>query len=108
MSARSLGRGVCPKCGEEGSVVVKWVGGKEYVYVKHGRTWHYIGPVDKVDIYALLREPTTALPLRAGREVGIAGGSMSGQPRALSKDVVAVVGILLVALGSLIAIGVVA
>ncbi|MFP3281293.1 MAG: hypothetical protein RXO76_09545, partial [Vulcanisaeta sp.] len=79
MSARSIGRGICPKCGLEGSVVIKQVGGKDYVYVKHGRTWHYIGPLDKVDLNTILIGYTTTLPLKGSSRVGKAMGGQ-GKP----------------------------
>jgi len=103
VSARSLGRGRCPRCGEEGSVVVKWVGGKEYVYVKHGRTWHYVGPLDRVDVNELLAKPTTALPLRAAGEASTPSGIMGSKPGSPGKAAAAVLGLLLVALGAALA-----
>jgi len=102
VSARSVGRGRCPKCGEEGSVVVKSVGGKEYVYIKHGRKWHYVGPLDRVDLGALLLEPTTALPLNGALEGVRAGGKVSGRPAV--KVAAAVVAIILVAIGVALAV----
>ena len=47
MSSRSIGRGRCPKCGEEGSIIVKEIAGRYYIYFKHGKRWCYIGPIDK-------------------------------------------------------------
>lgn len=69
MSSRSIGRGICPKCGEEGVFVVKRIGDREYVYARHGRSWHYIGPLNNVDLGSMLNSPTTSLPLKgsAGR-----------------------------------------
>jgi hypothetical protein len=100
VSTRSIGRGKCPKCGEEGSLIVKSVGGKEYVYVKHGRTWHYVGPLDKVDVNMLLTEPTTTLPLNEGQEGVVTGGKVSGQPKPPSKVAAAVLGLVLIGLGA--------
>ncbi|NPB00853.1 MAG: hypothetical protein GXO10_05710 [Crenarchaeota archaeon] len=56
MSSRSLGRGRCPKCGQEGVIVIKTISGYEYVYFRHGRKWCYIGPKDSVDIAELLED----------------------------------------------------
>ena len=50
MSSRVVGRGVCPKCGREGSVVLKELSGKIYVYFKHGRKWCYLGSLENVDL----------------------------------------------------------
>ncbi len=47
MSSRSIGRGRCPKCGEEGSIIIKEIAGRYYIYFKHGNKWCYIGPIDK-------------------------------------------------------------
>jgi len=52
MSSRSIGRGRCPKCGREGTIVVKVIGGREYVYPRHGKEWCYVGPLEKVDTLA--------------------------------------------------------
>lgn len=54
MAARVIGRGICPKCGVEGSVVLKEISGRIYVYMKHGRRWCYLGPIDKVDLSIVL------------------------------------------------------
>ena len=54
MSSRVIGRGVCPKCGREGSVVLKKLGGKIYVYFKHGRKWCYLGSIENVDLSKLI------------------------------------------------------
>ena len=54
MFSRVIGRGVCPKCGREGSLVFKELYGKIYVYFKHGRKWCYVGPLDKIDLSSLL------------------------------------------------------
>ncbi|MFP3305325.1 MAG: hypothetical protein RXN89_04475, partial [Vulcanisaeta sp.] len=99
MSARSIGRGICPKCGLEGSVVIKQVGGKDYVYVKHGRIWHYIGPLDKVDLNTILIGYTTTLPLKGSSRVGKA---MGGQGKPLSKVIAKVLGVLLIAIGAIL------
>lgn len=48
MSSRKIGRVVCPKCGREGVAIVKRIRNREYVYVKHGQDWCYIGPADTV------------------------------------------------------------
>jgi len=54
MTSRVLGKGVCPKCGNEGSLVLKEISGKIYVYFKHGRKWCYIGPLSEVDLRELI------------------------------------------------------
>ena len=54
MTTRVIGRGICPKCGMEGSVVLKEISGRVYVYIKHGRSWCYLGPLDKVELSEVL------------------------------------------------------
>ncbi len=54
MSSRTVGRGICPRCGREGAVVLKTISGRIYVYVRHGREWCYIGPLDRVDLATIL------------------------------------------------------
>ena len=49
-----IGRGICPKCGREGSVVFKEISGRIYVYVKHGRKWCYLGPLDTVELSGVI------------------------------------------------------
>ncbi|MGC8607074.1 MAG: hypothetical protein ACP5GZ_04335 [Vulcanisaeta sp.] len=51
MPSRAVGMGVCPRCGKPGTVVIK---AGNYVYVKHGNTWHYIGTIDKVNLNKIL------------------------------------------------------
>jgi len=80
-------------------VVIKQVGGKEYVYVKHGRTWHYIGPLDKVDLNTILIGHTTTLPLKGSSRMGKA---MGGQGKPLSKVIAKVLGVLLIAIGAIL------
>ena len=80
-------------------MVIKQVGGKEYVYVKHGRTWHYIGPLDKVDLNTILIGYTTTLPLKGSSRMGKA---MSGQGKPLSKVIAKVLGVLLIAIGAIL------
>ncbi len=58
MSSRVVGRGVCPKCGREGSVVFKEISGRIYVYMKHGRDWCYLGPLGSVDLSSVLTDLT--------------------------------------------------
>ncbi len=53
-SSRVIGRGLCPKCGKTGSLVLKKLGGRIYVYFKHGSKWCYIGPADSVNLSELL------------------------------------------------------
>ncbi len=55
MSSRSIGRGICPKCGQEGVLYIRRLGDREYVYFKHGKRWCYIGPKTNVDIEKLLQ-----------------------------------------------------
>ncbi len=59
MTTIVVGRGVCPVCGQEGSVVLKEIGGRVYVYVKHGNNWHYVGPLEKIDLTGILRGEKT-------------------------------------------------
>ena len=80
-------------------MVIKQVGGKDYVYVKHGRTWHYIGPLDKVDLNTILIGYTTTLPLKGSSRVGKA---MGGQGKPLSKVIAKVLGVLLIAIGAIL------
>lgn len=49
-----VGRGRCPRCGMEGTVILRVDGSKPYVYVRHGRTWHYIGTLDKVSLESMI------------------------------------------------------
>ena len=51
MPSRAIGMGMCPRCGRPGTVVIK---AGNYVYVKHGNTWHYIGTIDKVNLNKIL------------------------------------------------------
>lgn len=48
MSSRSVGHGICPKCGNRGVLIIKELSGGYYAYYRHGRTWHYIGPLSMV------------------------------------------------------------
>ncbi|WFO75193.1 hypothetical protein J4526_09005 [Desulfurococcaceae archaeon MEX13E-LK6-19] len=54
MSSKVIGRGRCIKCGREGSVVLKEISGRIYVYIKHGREWCYLGPLEKVDLSSII------------------------------------------------------
>jgi len=54
LSTRVIGRGKCPRCGREGSIVLKSVGGRIYVYFKHGNQWCYLGPLESVDLGKLI------------------------------------------------------
>ncbi|WP_054854179.1 hypothetical protein [Vulcanisaeta distributa] len=51
MASKAIGTGVCPRCGRPGTVVIK---AGNYVYIKHGNTWHYIGTIDKVNLNKIL------------------------------------------------------
>ncbi|WP_054857768.1 hypothetical protein [Vulcanisaeta sp. JCM 16159] len=48
MSSRSVGYGICPRCGNRGVLIIKELNGGYYAYYRHGRTWHYIGPLPVV------------------------------------------------------------
>lgn len=54
MTTRVIGRGMCPRCGEEGSIVLKDMYNKVYIYVKHGRRWCYVGPLEAVDLSSII------------------------------------------------------
>jgi len=54
VSSRSIGRGICPRCGREGTVYVRRIGNREYIYFKHGQKWCYIGPAGEVDVQSLV------------------------------------------------------
>lgn len=56
MSSRVVGRGICSKCGKPGSLVLKRIGDRVYVYFKHGSKWCYIGPIGKVKPDELLED----------------------------------------------------
>ncbi|ADY01389.1 hypothetical protein VMUT_1184 [Vulcanisaeta moutnovskia 768-28] len=45
MSSRSIGYGICPKCGNRGVLIIKELSGGYYAYYRHGKVWHYIGPL---------------------------------------------------------------
>jgi len=79
MSSRSLGRGRCPKCGQEGVVVIRRIGGQEYVYVRHGKKWCYVGPLSKVSLEAIL--------IHDSAEQVTTTSSRVAQPRVLSRKV---------------------
>ncbi|BDR93432.1 hypothetical protein [Vulcanisaeta souniana] len=51
MPSKAIGMGMCPRCGRPGTVVIK---AGNYVYIKHGNTWHYIGIIDKVNLNKIL------------------------------------------------------
>jgi hypothetical protein len=51
MPSKAIGMGVCPRCGKPGTIVIK---AGNYVYIKHGNTWHYIGTIDKVNLNKIL------------------------------------------------------
>ncbi len=52
--SRTLCRGVCPKCGRRGTIIIKVIHGKEYVYFRHGRQWCYVGPARRIPIEKLI------------------------------------------------------
>ncbi|ADN51511.1 hypothetical protein [Vulcanisaeta distributa] len=58
MPSKALGTGMCPRCGKPGTVVIK---AGNYVYIKHGNTWHYIGTIDKVNLNKILIKDNTIL-----------------------------------------------
>ena len=49
-----VGRGRCPRCGAEGTVILRVDGSRPYVYVRHGRVWHYIGTLDRVNLESII------------------------------------------------------
>jgi hypothetical protein len=49
-----IGRGRCPKCGMEGTIVIRSRNSRLYVYARHGRVWHYVGPLEKINMEALI------------------------------------------------------
>ncbi|MFP3237525.1 MAG: hypothetical protein RXR10_08660 [Vulcanisaeta sp.] len=51
MPSKAIGMGVCPRCGKPGTIVIK---AGNYVYIKHGNAWHYIGTIDKVNLNKIL------------------------------------------------------
>jgi len=73
MSSRSIGRGRCPKCGQEGVIVINAIGGQRYVYFRHGRRWCYIGPLREALPYLGLElqlEEITESTSRASKSSG--------------------------------------
>jgi len=72
MSSRSIGRGICPKCGQEGTIYIRRVGNREYIYFKHGKKWCYIGPKDSVNILAYLPDINAQLASTCTRNVNSA------------------------------------
>jgi len=60
MPSKAIGMGVCPRCGKPGTVVIK---AGNYVYIKHGNTWHYIGTIDKVNLNKILIKNPESLTL---------------------------------------------
>jgi len=60
MPSKAIGMGVCPRCGKTGTVVIK---AGNYVYIKHGNTWHYIGTIDKVNLNKILIKNSELLAL---------------------------------------------
>ncbi|MGC8608143.1 MAG: hypothetical protein ACP5L5_11360 [Vulcanisaeta sp.] len=74
-----------PEVQDGGSIIIKRIGDQEYVYVKHGRTWHYIGPLSAVDLPSIMTEYTTPLPLKETQTKVGAGDSMSNSQE-LSKN----------------------
>lgn len=53
-TTRTVGKARCPRCGREGTLVIRTIGNEEYVYIRHGRKWCYIGPRRLVDINILI------------------------------------------------------
>jgi len=62
-----VGRGICPKCGVEGTVVIRSSGSGLYVYIRHGRVWHYVGPMDRINIERLMIKKEQGTPLSSRR-----------------------------------------
>ena len=96
MSTRSIGRGICPKCG---GVVIKRLGDREYVYVKHGRIWHYIGPLDNVDLNSIVHEYTTTLPLKARGSGGFMNSGGTGSGKSAGKIIALIVRVIMIIIG---------
>lgn len=84
-------------------MVVKRLGDREYVYVKHGRTWHYIGPLDSVDLNSIIHEYTTSLPLKdsAGGGLSMSSGG-AGSGKSIGKIIALIVGVLMIIIGVII------
>ncbi|GGI69665.1 hypothetical protein GCM10007112_03340 [Vulcanisaeta souniana JCM 11219] len=38
----------------EGTVLLRVSGSRPYVYVRHGRVWHYIGTLDRVNLESII------------------------------------------------------
>ncbi|WP_054857436.1 hypothetical protein [Vulcanisaeta sp. JCM 16159] len=38
----------------EGTVILRVGGSRPYVYVRHGRVWHYIGTLDRVNLESII------------------------------------------------------
>ncbi len=55
MRTQTLGRARCPRCGKSGAVIIKTIGDRHYVYLRHGRKWCYIGPIDREDVWKFLK-----------------------------------------------------
>ena len=49
-----VGKGRCPKCGAEGTIVLRVDSSRPYVYVRHGRVWHYVGTLDRVNLESII------------------------------------------------------
>ncbi|GGP22598.1 hypothetical protein GCM10007981_19310 [Thermocladium modestius] len=83
--------------------VVKRIGDREYVYARHGRSWHYIGPLNNVDLGSMLNSPTTSLPLK-----GSAGRTffMSEKNTRFTEVLAQVVGIIIIVVGAIIILGI--
>ena len=83
-------------------MVVKRLGDREYVYVKHGRIWHYIGPLDNVDLNSIVHEYTTTLPLKARASGGLMNSGGTGSGKSAGKIIALIVGILMIIIGVII------
>jgi len=106
VSARVIGRGKCPKCGREGSVVLKEISGRVYVYFKHGRDWCYIGPLDRVNLAELITElrpsPYHNITTKLGSAIKGLVTRLGRKP--LKYVLVEILAIFLLVIGSLIAV----
>lgn len=85
-----------PEVWAGGVRMIKTLSSRDYVYVKHGREWHYVGPLNNVDLASLFTAHTTALPLKSR-------GQGLGMSRPNSTATL-IAGIALTVLGALLAI----
>lgn len=75
--------------------MVKRIGDREYIYVRHGRSWHYVGPLSNVDLSGMLNSPTTSLPLKGGAGHAFVSEKNTGFTKVLAQ----VVGVIIIIIG---------